>query len=81
MATNVNLILYHMIQTELAERGLQPAHPTQPDLCHDICVVYAQGSQEKKQDIPALVTGTLYTEKLALLGIIMLQNMKQFFSV
>jgi hypothetical protein len=44
-------------------------------------VVFAQGSQEKKKDIPAIETGTLCTKKSALLGIMMLQKMKQLFSL
>jgi hypothetical protein len=52
-----------------------------PHKNNDVSVVFAQGSQEKKKEIPATETGTLCTEKSALLGIIMLQKMKQLFSL
>jgi len=52
-----------------------------PPHTNNVSVVFAQGSQEKKKDIPAIVTATLCKEKSALLCNIMLQKIKQLFSL
>lgn len=64
MVTIVNLVLYHIIQPKLAERWLQLAHPTQPTICIvSVWFLFIQGSQEKKQVIPALETEKFCSEK------------------
>jgi hypothetical protein len=80
-AKNTNAIIVNLILYKRSNLNLLKDDYSRPPHTNDVSVVYAQGSQERKKAIPAIVTGILYTEKFVFLGIIMLQKMKQFFSL
>jgi len=52
-------------------------HPTQTMMS----VWFLPKDHKRKKDIPAIETGTLCTEKTALLGTVMLQTIIQLFSL